>query len=70
MPHDLMTRGEQKKEFRDASGDYSKWVQVSASEVAGVWIAAGFGAPSRRCQSGRSAASAVDAADRLAFCVH
>jgi hypothetical protein len=36
MPHDLMTRCEQKKEFRAASGDYSKWVEVSASEVVGV----------------------------------
>ena len=36
MPHVLMTRCEQKKEFRGAGGDYSKWVEVSASEVAGV----------------------------------
>jgi hypothetical protein len=31
-----MTRCEQKKDFRATSGDYSKWVEVSASEVVGV----------------------------------
>jgi len=36
MPHDSMTRCEQKKEFRRAGADYSRWVEVSASEVAGV----------------------------------
>ena len=36
MSHDLMTRCQQKKEYRAANGDYSRWIEVSASEVAGV----------------------------------
>jgi hypothetical protein len=38
MPHDLMTRCEQKKEFRRTSGDYWKWVDVSASEAAAIEV--------------------------------
>lgn len=36
MPHDLMTKCEQKKEFRGDAGDYQQWVEVPASKVAGV----------------------------------
>jgi hypothetical protein len=36
MPHDLMTRCEQKKEFRINGQDSWKWVEVAASDVANV----------------------------------
>jgi hypothetical protein len=36
MPHDLMTRCEQKKEYRIKGQDSWKWVEVAASEIAHV----------------------------------
>jgi hypothetical protein len=37
MPHDEMTRCEQKKEFRTKDGDSEwRWVEVAASTVVGV----------------------------------
>ncbi len=36
MPNDLMICCEQKKDFRGPQGDYTKWVEVSASQVAAV----------------------------------
>ena len=36
MPHDLMTRCEQKKEYRRPHGDVWEWVEVAVSTTAGV----------------------------------
>ena len=36
MPHDLMTRCEQKKEYRIDGHDSWRWVEVAASDVVGV----------------------------------
>jgi hypothetical protein len=36
MSHDLMTRCQHKKDYRGANSDYSKWIEVSASQVVGV----------------------------------
>jgi hypothetical protein len=33
MPHDLMTRCEQKKEYRITGEDSWKWVEVAASDM-------------------------------------